>query len=394
MIYNRKDEFSLFSVSMLNHTEIEEKLKQNEADFVQGTAPRWIFVGRARNLADPLQNTSLAILFANTSKELEIGLGRDFPQRALQKNQAIISKSVLRSIGIADNSHPELEIYIDLFSLINAFIGGSINSFSLAQFSGGSRKPKYTPKNSEINFEQFKKIQLKPIIKEFMKKVIQTINDQKLKIKNPLSYKKLEAYLDQLLPDEFNLNLINLYNKYADFGEENPLILKHKFKIVDSVDTPAGKWSGGLGKAVIIDDSYLMTFILEALSENIRILIKNENPIIKIIVEILLQHLDALKQLKIEQYALTTQMVFKDRTQIYLKSTDERDKLMRNNIRFLASNVFGLSYKAKYDLPLLSAVDGMGSFLIILDVSFMIVTFFLSLLSVLLIYSLMMSVFL
>ncbi len=108
--------------------------------------------------------------------------------------------------------------------------------------------------------------------------------------------------------------------------------------------------------------------------------------------ELLLRALQPLKNISVEQYALFSQIMFEDRDSLYLRSLNDRDKLSHDRIRHLAANVFGLNYRAKYELPLLSAVDAVNSFIVLLDVAFMVVTFFLSLLSILLIYSLMMSV--
>lgn len=74
-------------VTMLNYTEIDRKL--SNVDFVVGSSPRWYFMGKVRNEENPRLNTSVTIIFLNSSKELQIGLGRDFPQRALKNNVSI-----------------------------------------------------------------------------------------------------------------------------------------------------------------------------------------------------------------------------------------------------------------------------------------------------------------
>lgn len=73
-----------FSTVIMNQTDIERRLKG--ADFVAGSSPRWVFVGKVRNVEDTSLNTTVTILFVNTSKELAIGLGREFPQRTLTQN--------------------------------------------------------------------------------------------------------------------------------------------------------------------------------------------------------------------------------------------------------------------------------------------------------------------
>ncbi len=84
MTSRRKDDVPLLSTVMLNQTDIERRLRG--VDFVAGSAPRWVFIGKVRNVDDPTLNTSVAMLFLNSSKELSLGLGREFPQRALKDN--------------------------------------------------------------------------------------------------------------------------------------------------------------------------------------------------------------------------------------------------------------------------------------------------------------------
>ncbi len=112
----------------------------------------------------------------------------------------------------------------------------------------------------------------------------------------------------------------------------------------------------------------------------------------RILAELLLLNLEPLRNADVEQYALMDHILLTDRIELYQQSLKQRDRVARDRLRDLAANVFGLGYRAKYTLPLLAAVDSVDSFIVLLDVMFMVVTFFLALLSVLLIYSLMMSV--
>lgn len=80
----RNDKAPDVSFTMLNHTHIEEKLRN--VSFIEGATPRWYFMGKLRNPNNNLLNTSVTILILNTSKELEIGLGREYPQRQLRGN--------------------------------------------------------------------------------------------------------------------------------------------------------------------------------------------------------------------------------------------------------------------------------------------------------------------
>lgn len=110
------------------------------------------------------------------------------------------------------------------------------------------------------------------------------------------------------------------------------------------------------------------------------------------IAEILVLTLEPLKNIPIEQYALSTDVMFKGRDTIYLKNMHDRGTEIRGYIRHLAADVFGVGYNVTYQIILLDTVEGIETFKIMIDVAFVVVTFFLCLLSILLIYSLMMSV--
>lgn len=342
---------------MLNHTEIEEKLKS--VSFVDGASPRWIFPGNVKKIGATSENSTISLLFANTTKELNMGLGREFPKRKLRGNQMMISRSALRGLGIDPFSNPTLEVYVDLLEFINVY-------FTEAQLY---------PPNSTLRA----KPALKTILNSFQASANSTL------IANLL------LLVDQVVPGGSLLSVDELAQMCGEM-EINPLMLRGKFEVVASVEEGDGKWPGSLGKVILIDDSHLAPFIIRAVSENIRQLLSKSNVFIKILGEILIRHLQDLEDLPVEEYALTTQVMFKDRTEIYLKSTQERGVIVRGYIRQLATECFGLDYRAKYEASLLDSVDQIGMAIILLNVIFMIVTFFLTLLSILLIYSLMMSV--
>jgi len=345
---------------MLNHTEIEEKLKN--VTFIDGATPRWIFEGMARKLDNPKENATLTLIFVNTTKEINMGLGREFPKRKLKDNEVILTRSILRSLDIDTSSNPTLELYINLMSFLDAFY----NETKLQV--------------PHINYDNF---QAKSALKGILGSLQNFINDRVL-------VENLRLLIDQLVPD--NMMLADFLNMCAE-QEFNPLILKHNFKVVASVEEPDGKWPMALGKVMLIDDSYLLPFIIRAFSDNMRNLLSHNNIIVRICVEIVLGHLEEVEKVPIEQYVLITQLSLKDRKQIYTRSTEERGMLIRDHIKQLAMDCFGLDYSAKYEAVLLDSVDQIGMAMILLDSIFMIVTFFLSVLSILLIYSLMMSVY-
>jgi hypothetical protein len=290
-----------------------------------------------------------------------MGLGREFPKKKLKGNEVIVTRSILRNIGIDPLSNPTLELYINLMDWLNAYY----NETKLIA--------------PHINYDNF---QAKSTLKGILTSLQAFIKDTVL-------VENLSLLIDQLVPN--NMMLSGFFNMCAE-QEFNPLILKHNFKVALSVEEPDGKWPMSLGKVMLIDNSYLLPFIVRAFSDNIRNLLLHSNIIVRICAEIVLGHLEELEYAPIEQYALITQLSLKNRKQIYTHSTEERGMLVRDYIKQLATDCFGLDYRAKYEATLLDSVDQIGMAIILLDTIFMIVTFFLTLLSILLIYSLMMSV--
>ena len=360
-------------MTMINHTEIEQRLK--DVDFIEGSSPRWIFVGKIRRVDNPEENTTVTLLFANTSKEVNIGLGREFTKRVIKGNNAMITNSALRSLGIPITGDRSIELYINLFDFLKTFFVESKTTVN----NPNSKDKK--------EMDTVMDLQLKPALKTILEGL------QELNLEKDLITKLLDV-IDILIPDDTKLSLGEFYRLCAEGQEKNPLLLKHVFNIDTSVEVPDGKWPTALGKVMLIDDSYLIPFLIEAFTENLRNYLLDNNIFLRIAAEILFTHLQDFKNFPIENYALMTQIVLKGRKDIYMKSTKERSIIVRNYIKTLASDHFGLDYKAKYQSSLLSSVNAIGTFIILLNAIFMIVTFFLSLLSILLIYSLMMSVLL
>lgn len=136
-----------------------------------------------------------------------------------------------------------------------------------------------------------------------------------------------------------------------------------------------------------------MTFILSTIQDNLVNLIQIPNQSFKqSITNSFSTVIQQLKGIPIEHYAQTTNVMFKERNVLYLKNDEDRGTAIRGYVRHLAANVFGIDYNVSYTIPLLSSVEGINNNIIMIDVAFVLVTFFFCLLSILLIYSLMMSV--
>ena len=83
--------------------------------------------------------------------------------------------------------------------------------------------------------------------------------------------------------------------------------------------------------------------------------------------------------------------MLKDRVEIYTQSAEDRRASLLK-IGNQLSDALSLEYEAQFAFPLLETINALDLFLIFLDVIFDSVTFFLIILSLMLIYSLMVSV--
>lgn len=377
---NRVDNSTAFSLAFLNHTEIEEKLEK--APFIAGASPRWVLLGRVQSAGSGEENTSVKIVVANTSREIKIGLGRNFPKRALKDNQVIVSSAALHNLGLSPQSKPSVELTIDLLDIMTTLLS-EVTSGTTNRVVG----PTLDVKGSEVNLEKMD-IDLQPYIIQALDLVQQMAQDNG----NTLLSEMVLPMVKGILLNNRTLSFNEFVEMCYAMGDKNPLIIKGEVEVVEAVESPKGKWPDALGKVMLMDDSYLLPFILNSLSKNLLAILAEQNPIMAAFVGPALQIGSLARSINIEQFALTTQIVFKDRSQLYIQSKGKRDGQARRQLAYLATEVFGLEYRAKYELTLLASVDSISSFTILLNVIFMLVTFFLLLLSVLLIYSLMMSV--
>ena len=46
---------------------------------------------------------------------------------------------------------------------------------------------------------------------------------------------KLETFIDKVMPDDLNFTLAHVRELCAGLGQKNPLILRHRFKVVEVI---------------------------------------------------------------------------------------------------------------------------------------------------------------
>ena len=106
------DTYSLVGLPILNFTHINKDLQNLEGFY--GFAPRWTLICKLRNTTNPALNTSAILLVIDSKKEIEIGIGKSFPQVVIGQHEAIVRNTALSYLDINPDNKEPVEIYIDL----------------------------------------------------------------------------------------------------------------------------------------------------------------------------------------------------------------------------------------------------------------------------------------
>lgn len=97
-------------------------MTQGAKDF-EGFSPRWMLV---TDLANPKKTGTTApglMMILDTQKEVKIGLGRDFTKTILGQNQAFVTASILKYLGIEPNGIDEIQMVLDTRDYFRMFYG-------------------------------------------------------------------------------------------------------------------------------------------------------------------------------------------------------------------------------------------------------------------------------
>ena len=157
----------------------------------------------------------------------------------------------------------------------------------------------------------------------------------------------------------------------------------------EKVNGTGGKWPSASGNVIAIDSKHIRDYLQLNAERIVDEIVKafdleNMKAIIMLYVENIIKNFD------INNYALTINAIFKDKYEIYKKD----QKSMRHYISDIASEIttlLGYNYQVNLQLPLYSIMSGVEVAKIFLQDIFIGIMFFLWMLCVLLIYSLMLG---
>jgi len=258
----------------------------------------------------------------DSDREVEIGLGRGFSKSLLKANQAFATKSALKYLGIRDNGKDEIQLVFDISKYIN-----------------------FTSK------EEFDQSEL-----------IQSIKNTDLNL-----YKSLSSAYDKI----FNMNLFT-------FTLE-AYILRINYTVIESFDSPNGKFADSYGNVLVIDAKHIIPEFLDSLKQNLMRFSK---------LKVDFNYLDIIFKpiidIRIDDYALEVNAVLMNREEYYIHSRNKfKDEYIKRSIP--------LNMNITVAAPVNGALGGFQYIKLFLDSTLLTIVVFIVILSAMLIYSLMVS---
>ena len=337
---------------LINYYEIEAATQV--VDSVEGVAPRWILPGYVYNQeVGPALNTSSFVIVADTKKERDIGLGRNFYQRVLGYGEAYVSASVLRVLGIDQYQGQHLTLFLNL-----------IQSFT----ESGIIDSEYETEEEAIRF----------FLNEFG--LLDGIGNV------TISGDDLEESFDTggiPLPD------LTLSSEQVEDLIVNALVdsiqVELSFTIIQPVEEPDGKWPKSLGNVVLVDAKYVQTQLLDVIEENLNAELSFFGD-----VQVVSDLIQSLREIDILEYTLFANVMLKDRVDLYTNNVDYMKRKMTESTNDIYRQL-GFGHGSVPQLLLAQQMEGAQIIKTFLNNIFMAVLLFLTILSVLLIYSLMMG---
>ncbi|CAG9323306.1 unnamed protein product [Blepharisma stoltei] len=344
------------SYRLINYREMEPYLEQ--VDTLSGYAPRWTLKAEVYNPDDPEEakfNTSSYIIIADTKLERDIGLGRSFSKVVLGYGEAFATSSILTVLGITASQGQRLIIHFDFLSSL-ADAGIISDNSTRADIATQLLESFGLLNNTDTNY---------------------TINPNDV--------------LGNTNPD---LNVTGLPNITVSSNTTNQILIDAvanltvidiPFTVVESIESPEGKWTAALGNVVLVDAKYIKDEIVStvkgALTQSLSVL-NNQTTVDNLI--------NSLESIDIFEYTLYVNIIVKDRIDIYTNDVNHM-KISFTHITNQIYNKLGYGHPTEPQLLLAQNMEGIQIMKAFLDNVFMSVIVFLVILSFILIYSLMLG---
>ena len=167
-------------------------------------------------------------------------------------------------------------------------------------------------------------------------------------------------------------------------NQETLFVIRLNFAVVEGFESPNGKFLNSLGNVMVVDSNYIMTSVTSGIQGNFQN--TNGGAVQLQALQSIFGNLSQLAKTNISEYAFEVDAVFKDREKYYLGTPKENQNKILS-----AQNRLGLRMMVQATAPVATALQGFYFLYLFLQSTFLIIVFFMALLSVMLIYSLMIS---
>ena len=187
-----------------------------------------------------------------------------------------------------------------------------------------------------------------------------------------------------------DINIEELFQPSIDIDNITDFLnFELNLTVKEKINGTGGKWPSASGNVIAIDSKHIKDYLLLNAERIVDEIVKAfDIEFLKVIIMAFVETI--LKQFDINNYALTINAIFKDKYEIYKKD----QKSMRHYISDIAAEIttlLGYNYQVNLQLPLYSIMSGVEVAKLFLQDIFIGIMFFLWMLCVLLIYSLMLG---
>lgn len=366
--------------AFLNESWIAAQLAGDKEE-VRGTAPRWTVLAQALNRDDPQRNQSVVLLVIDSEREREIGLGRDWELRALGEQECYASASLLRALGVRPNAGERLRVRVQFAeAALRLGLQDAYEAFLVDALASALLSSNLTLDAGQVN------------VRVLLEQLGIDPDSLPVPLPQPNTSVVLRPgeFLSRAAAEELARQLLVPLQPVLD----QTLSPTAELIVVDEVDEPRGKWPAALGNVIVLEKRWVPRLLASLLPTN---------PILS---DALLRSFGVpaagnndtapttaaqlVESLRLEEYALLVSVQYARRFEAYV---EDQKGLNRHMIRFtnLVAERLGVDYPAQFELPLLTALQGMYFVRLFLDQIFLSVLVILVLLGVLLIYSLLLS---
>jgi len=349
----------------LNYTEISRKLEP--VDTVRGCAPRWTLFSSIANAAEPSRNGSAVVLIMDSAKEQEIGLGRDWDRRPLGQQEVYVSSALLRHIGVQGAMGERVLVGLSPTQL--AMLAGIFTRDRVSVVFGQIVISAVHSQNFTIPLDVGKILSEQLGISVPSRQMNVTIVGQ------DIPDEAIQTFVDQWV-DSFFPEIVEAFDEDG---------ISFEATVVDGVDDPLGKWPSSLGNVIVMEMKWIPKLIETLLPQN--------RALQRLFLEALglsVDDLHEVENVQIQDHALMVLVQYADRASTYLLEK----KAMRKKMIYFSDQVslaLGVSYPATFKMPLVKMLDGLSYFRMFLDQIFIGTLVIMLGLSIMLIYSLLLS---